>query len=197
MPDDHARPGISLWKVLLPIALVTAGAAAAAYWMLHLPRYGPGGSPGKKGSHRSVGEQVPDFVLERFGDSAKVKSSELGASIVLVNFWASWCEACVVEMPSMVRLREKFHPRGLEIAFIDVDENPEEVVPKVLEMLEIGFPVFVDRNAALSELFDVYGIPKTVILDRNRKILFIHDGDKDWDAPDLHSRIDQWLSPSS
>ena len=94
----------------------------------------------------------------------------------------------------MVRLRERYRGKGLEIAFVAVDENPEEVVPNVLEMLEIDFPTYVDRSGGLTELFNVRGIPKTVILDQNRKILFIHDGEKDWDAPGVHAQVDQWLS---
>jgi len=192
MAEPDPTPGKSLWKVLVPIGVIILGACAAAYWVLHHASTGPAAGGGA--DRRGVGTEVADFTLERFNDGAKIRVSDLRASLVIVNFWASWCEACVVEMPSMVRLRDRFRGRGLEIAFVDVDENPEEVVPKVLEMLEIDFPTYVDRSGGLTDLFHVRGIPKTVILDRNRKILFTHDGEKDWDAPTVRAQVDQWLS---
>jgi len=146
-----------------------------------------------------VGAVAPDFVLHKFGakpDEKPVKLSELKGKIYLVNFWATWCTACMVEMPSIVQLQKSFAPKGLEVVAVNVDEKPEAVLPKTLKEMKIEFPVFVDRDARLSELFDVHAIPLTVILDSQRKVLMIQNGELDWNSTEFRGKMEQWLSNS-
>jgi thiol-disulfide isomerase/thioredoxin len=138
--------------------------------------------------------RYPDFELQEF-EGKKKKFSELQAKVVLVNFWATWCEACIVEMPSIVALRKAYAGRGLEIVAINVDEKPEAILPGVLKKMAIDFPVYTDSEGKLADIFDVHAIPLTVILNKDRKALFTHNGEYDWNSPEFRAAMDKWLTP--
>lgn len=179
---------LSLLKIILPVLGILVLATGSLYMLkAFLP-------------HRETvtelreGSEVPDFTVTDLGGKAR-KLSEVGQfKVYLLNFWATWCEACMIEMPSIVELKNSFKDRGLEVLAINLDEKPEAVVPKAARDLNLNFPVFVDPEGALGELFDVHAIPHTIILDSHRKILMIHNGDRDWSGPDIRAKMEQWLS---
>lgn len=187
-----ASPRNTIWKFLLPviaiIALVIGGLTVLKSQL------------GKGDSHSSdsaveirVGATLPDFSLQQFGGDS-IAVSSIPSKVFLINFWATWCEACVVEMPSITKLRNAYKDKGFEVLFINVDEEPEAVLPKALKQFGIDFPVYLDTDTKLAELFDVHAIPLTVIMDKNRQILLIETGERDWNASDIRSDLEQWLA---
>ncbi|MCM2277616.1 MAG: redoxin family protein [Oligoflexia bacterium] len=179
-----------LIKILAPVAFILSLALGGLFAVKsQLKR----GAPESSAAHLSEGAQLPDFTVPVFG-GGKMTVSELKAKVVLVNFWASWCEACIVEMPSIIELRKSYKDRGLEVLAINVDEKPEAVVPRMTKQLGIDFPVYVDQDGALSELFDVHAIPLTVLIDANRKVLLIHNGERDWNSEEIRSKVERWIS---
>lgn len=140
----------------------------------------------------SLNSVVPDFTLTKM-DGTQIKLSSFTSKLLLVNFWATWCEACVSEFPTLVSLQDFYKNRGLEIIGVNLDENPDKAVPLAIKQFKINFPIFKDPNAAAAEIFDVIAIPLTVILDQNRKILLKENGEQDWNSPEVHSKIDKWL----
>lgn len=190
MEKDQTRPGNqtrSLVKVLLPIGLILA-ATVGTLTVLRKQAAEPVAS-----NEAKVGAILPDLELQEFKGEKK-KLSQLPGKVRLINFWATWCASCVVEIPSILKLRETFNSRGLEVAFINVDDSPDTVVPGALTRLGITFSTFVDPNFALSDFFDVHGIPLTVIVDQNRKVRLIELGERDWNAKDIHALMEQWLT---
>ena len=97
------------------------------------------------------------------------------------------------EMPSIVALREKYSAKGFEVVGVNVDENPDQVVPPTIKKLGMKFPIFTDKSNALAELFDVHAIPLSVIMDKDRKILLIESGGRDWMSTDIQQMMDKWL----
>jgi len=140
-----------------------------------------------------VGSVLPDFHLHAQG-SSPIRVSSLKKKVLVINFWASWCDSCLVEMPSLVRLREGIKDTSFEVIGVNVDENPETVIPRLKEKLKISFPLYGDTDQKLSALFDVHAIPLTVIVDRDRKILHVEAGERDWNSQDIREKIVQWLS---
>jgi thiol-disulfide isomerase/thioredoxin len=141
------------------------------------------------------GVQVPDFKIQRFSSNSElIPISKVGAKVTLVNFWASWCSACLIEMPSIVRLRDKFNSRGLEVVALNVDTNPASDIPPLLPRLGINFPVYLDPQGKVSDLFDVREIPLTFIIDRTRTILAVALGERDWDSREVNLAMEKWLS---
>lgn len=139
------------------------------------------------------GKDVPEFELVKL-DGTKVALSDLKHKVMMINFWATWCEACVEEMPSIVNLREKYASKGFEVLGVDVDENPQEAVPPMAKKFGMNFPIFTDKQGMLSELFDVHAIPLTVIINHDKKVLFVESGERDWNSVEIQQLLEKWLS---
>ncbi|MBS1959752.1 MAG: TlpA family protein disulfide reductase [Bdellovibrionales bacterium] len=139
------------------------------------------------------GAELPNFTMTRL-DGTKVQVDDLKNKVSMLNFWATWCEACMEEMPSIVKLHEAYAPKGFEILGLNVDEDPPKAVPPTIQKFGMKFPIFMDPTNALTELFDVHAIPLTVIFDSNRKILLIESGSREWDDDEMHQLLDNWLN---
>jgi alkyl hydroperoxide reductase subunit AhpC len=97
-------------------------------------------------------------------------------------------------MPSIVKLRESFKDRGFEVLGINVDENPSVVVSKTIKQLKIDFPIFIDPEGELSEMFDVHAIPLTVIMRKTGEILAVLNGGRDWNSDEVRTKLERWLN---
>jgi thiol-disulfide isomerase/thioredoxin len=138
------------------------------------------------------GATLPDFNLQKFGGGS-VAVSKIDYKVLLINFWATWCEPCMVELPSIIKLKAKYTARGLEVAAVSVDENPNVVIPKAIKRLGMNFPVYLDPDSDLADLFEVHAIPLTAIIDKNRKILLLEPGEKDWMNDSIQAKMENWL----
>ncbi len=112
---------------------------------------------------------------------------------MLINFWATWCVACMEDMPSMSAHRELYSAKGFEILAINVDENPTLAVPPVIKKMNIKFPIFTDPGNVLAEMFDVHAIPLSVMINKDHKILLIESGGREWNDEETHQLIDKAL----
>ena len=139
------------------------------------------------------GAEVPNIELTQL-DESKVRLGDLTHKVMFINFWATWCEACMEEMPSLVQLREKYASRGFEILGVNVDENPIPIAANTAKKLGITFPIFTDKSGALGNQFDLNAIPLTVIINKNRKILMVEAGGREWNTEDIHQLIEKWLA---
>lgn len=181
-------------KVLIPLAVILVLVVGALAVVKSQVTKSQGDGAGVAIAPGSV---IPDLTLHKFPSGEITLSEQLansGAKVLLVNFWATWCEACMIEMPSIMSLRNRFKDRGFDVAAVTVDENPGSVVPRVLERLKIDLPVYIDSDQKLSDLFDVHAIPLTVILDKDRKILHVEAGERDWDDDEVRSMVERWLT---
>jgi thiol-disulfide isomerase/thioredoxin len=150
--------------------------------------------PGQGPAELAVGAQIPDFLVRRFGSAEWLHLSKVSGKVTMINFWASWCEACVQEMPSILKLRAAYHAKGFEIVAINLDEEPDKAIPRMIKKLKLDFPVYNDPEGKIAEIFDIHAIPLTVILDSNRKILMIENSELDWDSPEVRAKMEKWLS---
>ncbi|MFN7685680.1 MAG: TlpA family protein disulfide reductase [Oligoflexia bacterium] len=143
-----------------------------------------------------VGAILPDLRFESLdGSSAKgVMLSQSKHKVLLINFWATWCEACMDEMPSLVKLHQEFHSQGFEIYGVNLDEKPQQAIPATVAEFGIPFPNFVDRDEKLSDAFDVHAIPLTIIIDQSRRVLETVAGDRNWMRADFVERLKGWLA---
>jgi alkyl hydroperoxide reductase subunit AhpC len=138
------------------------------------------------------GSEIPNLEMTRLDDT-KVQLGDLSHKVVMINFWATWCEACVEEMPSMVQLRELYGSKGFEILGVNVDENPKKAAPPMISKLGMKFPIFTDKDNLLAEMFDIHAIPLTVIINKDRKILMVETGGREWNSDEVHQLMDKWL----
>ncbi len=98
--------------------------------------------------------------------------------IVLVSFWASWCGPCIEEMPSLVKLKEKYKDQ-LEILAVNVREDTNTIT-KFTKIMNINFPLLQDFDAQTTEDWKVYVYPSNYIIDKTGKTRYAATGAMDW-----------------
>lgn len=140
---------------------------------------------------------LPDSKLINLSTKDEVSISSFKGKVLLINFWASWCEACMEEMPSIVELRNKLAPEGFEVVSINVDDEPEKIVPKIVEKFKIPFPVYRDQGEKLAETFNVVAIPYNIIIDKHLNISWMESGERNWASQEIIERIRSLLKQSS
>ena len=103
---------------------------------------------------------------------------------LVINFWASWCEPCQREMPSLVRLNETLAPGGLSIVAVSIDTN-RSAVDAFLNRRPLPMRVLLDPRHAAADRFGVGLIPASFVVDSEGRVLERLDGEADWMRPDM------------
>lgn len=144
-----------------------------------------------------VGLGAPDFELPELDPSGKNPSriwrlSDLMGKVVFINFWASWCEECKKEKPSMQRLYEMMQGKPFQTITILYRDNPEKAMAY---MKKNGFtmPVLLDTNKKASYSYGVTGVPETYIIDREGVLRKKIIGGGVWDSPEALGFIENLL----
>ena len=136
--------------------------------------------------HRSaalVGQAAPEFSLADLKGNA-VRLANLKGKVVFVNVWATWCEPCRQEMPSMQALYTTLAGPDFEMLAVSADQSKKDVVERFVQMYKLGFPVLPDPELQVADRYRVTGYPETFIIDRNGVIVAHEIGPRQWDAPD-------------
>ena len=113
---------------------------------------------------------------------------------VLVNFWASWCEPCREEMPSLQRLADRSRRAGLVVITVAVADRLDQV-DRFLADHAIQLPVVDDRDQVISRAWGARVLPGTVVLDRHHRIRLRGQGAIDWDSPAAGRHLHPFLKP--
>jgi len=122
-----------------------------------------------------IGKPAPDFELVSF-DGETYRLSEFRGSVVVVNFWASWCESCKPEARDLEAAYQTYGPRG-EVIFLGVDYVDTE--PEALAYLEefgITYPNGPDLRTEISQAFRIRGVPETFVIDQDGLISHLQIG---------------------
>lgn len=117
------------------------------------------------------GSLAPDFALKSLPDGKEVRLSSLRGKAVLVNFWATWCEPCKVEMPSLVDLQKKYGPQGLQIVGVAMDDAEDKEINTFAHKMGVNYMVL----RGTEKVGEIYGgiehLPMTYYLDRSGKVV--------------------------
>lgn len=136
----------------------------------------------RKAPESANGNLLPQVTIKNAITKTEMSTHDFRGKVLLLSFWASWCEACMEEMPTIVKLNNMLKDEGFAIVSINLDEEPEKVLPSVISQLGLTFPVFLDSKEELSKAFNVTGLPFNVIIDRNLNIVRTESGARDWTA---------------
>jgi cytochrome c biogenesis protein CcmG/thiol:disulfide interchange protein DsbE len=119
-----------------------------------------------------IGMAAPDFELRVIDGKGKtMKLSDLRGKAVLVNFWATWCGPCKIEMPWFVDLQKKYGPDGLVIVGVAMDDSGEKTISDFAKEMKINYPI-LQGTEKVGELYGgVEGLPTSFFLDRSGKIV--------------------------
>lgn len=134
---------------------------------------------------------APDFTTEDAAGN-RVSSRSFRGRVVLLNFWATWCPPCRLEMPSMERLYGEFRSRGLEIVAVNFME-PRELVQDFAREQNLTYPMLLDRRSDIAEQYGVLRLPETVVIGRGGELIAKTTGYKDWYKEDVRELVSALL----
>ena len=129
-----------------------------------------------------VGQPVADFVLPDL-QGRQVQLSSLHGKVVFINVWATWCQPCIDEMPTIQRLYEQMQARGLEILTVSLDPLGAQIVKPFMHRYDLSFPVLLDTKSQVEKLYGTTGVPESFIVDKNGRLVEKIIGPRDWSDP--------------
>jgi thiol-disulfide isomerase/thioredoxin len=133
---------------------------------------------------------APSFVRNSLGGQPVDMSSYRG-KVVLLNFWATWCAPCQLEMPRFAAWQQQYGPRGLQILGVSMDDGPEGV-HKLVNKLRINYPVVMGDEQIGSQYGGILGLPVTFLIDRQGQVIARFQGEADLNA--MEEQIKQLLA---
>lgn len=126
------------------------------------------------------GGQARDFTLKSI-DGADIGLSDLRGSGVIIAFWATWCNYCREELSLVADVYHELHDAGLEVLAVNVSDRPESVLALVSE-LRLPYPVLMDPDGIVADLYRVRGLPTTVFVDPEGVVQRVQLGTMDEDT---------------
>lgn len=140
----------------------------------------------------NVGLRAPDIMLPTLtGGTANLASFK--GKVVLVNFWATWCGPCLMEMPSLQRLYRQYQHSDFEVLAVATDFDGASAVKPFVDRLRLTFPVLLDPQLQVNDRYRITGIPTSIIIDRDGIITHKFYGAMDWDNDKSHHLVEQIL----
>jgi peroxiredoxin len=134
------------------------------------------------------GEPAPNFQLRDMNGQA-VSLSDLRGKIVLVNFWATWCGPCRIEMPAMERLYRVYDRKDFEILAVSTDAQGVAVTRPFQQENHLTFPILHDADFRVGLSYGARTLPMTFMVDRQGIVRQQIFGARDWEAPEAHQLI--------
>ncbi len=141
--------------------------------------------------------EAPDFTLKDL-NGKEVKLKDYRGKIVFLNFWATWCLPCRVEMPSMEKLYAQFKSRNFTILAINLREN-SRTVKDFQKEFKLTFPILLDTDGSVGLEYAARAIPTTYLVDRKGYIIGAALGPRDWaskEAFELFNHLLDTATPS-
>jgi peroxiredoxin len=120
-----------------------------------------------------IGERSPDFELSNLAGE-RVRLSDQRGKPVILNFWATWCSPCVVEMPNIQKYYERY-PGDFSVLAVNADE-PELTVKRFVEDMGLSFDILLDPGGDVQSLYQIRGYPTSYFVDGEGVIRVQHIG---------------------
>ena len=171
--EEGAPAGPPFWVKFL----VLLGFFAIGFWALY------GGVSSVYLPPLEVGQPARDFRLSAL-DGKPVALSALRGKVVMLNFWATWCEPCKKEMPAMQQLYAAMPRDRFAMLAVSVDKDGEAPVRDFMTRMKLGFPALLDPGEKVARaLYDITGVPETFVIDAKGTLVRKVIGPAEWDSP--------------
>jgi peroxiredoxin len=167
-PAEPAQPARTsknnsfVWIVVIVVVAVML--AFAPYMARHARNNSGGESSGLKG------KPAPEFSLESL-DGQTVHLADFHGKAVLLNFWATWCQPCKIEMPWFEEMQKQYGPQGLQVVGIAMDDAPKEDIAKFAKAMDVNYPILLGKESVGDAYGGVQFLPSTFFIDRDGKIV--------------------------
>jgi thiol-disulfide isomerase/thioredoxin len=150
----------------LILFFVAAIVAAMLFAGLRMARNNRANGPAKG----LIGNLAPDFDLQTL-DGKSLKLSDLRGKAVLLNFWATYCGPCKIEMPWFVELQKQYGPEGFQIVGVAMDDASTEEIAKFAKELGVNYPILIGKDSVAESYGGVSVLPTTFFVDRDGKLI--------------------------
>jgi peroxiredoxin len=190
-------------------SLVRAGLAivvlGAVLWFLPVRR------PGEEGGHHGAatphldlfekagvvelkeGQPAPGFTLATL-DGGMASPADHRDKLVILNFWATWCQPCTLEMPSLEALWSRYRDRGLVVIAVSVDRGaPRALLEPYVRNLKLTFPILLDPDSQTSNRWRVTAIPATFIVRPGGDVAGVVTGAREWNSDEMRALVERLL----
>jgi peroxiredoxin len=117
---------------------------------------------------------APDFTLDD-SSGAAVRMSDYKGKVVLLNFWATWCHGCKLEIPWFIDFQDKYKDSGLAVIGVSMDDDGWKSVKPFLEEKKLNYSVVIGSDD-LGKLYGLGSMPMTVLIDRDGRIAASYSG---------------------
>ncbi len=134
-------------------------------------------TPGPQSTNKPVAKRnmAADFTLKDI-DGKTVKLSDYKGKVVLLNFWATWCGPCRIEIPWFIEFQKTYKDRGFTVIGVALDDEGWEVVKPYVQEKQINYPVLVGDAVTEQAFGPIESLPTTLIIDKEGRIANAHVG---------------------
>ncbi len=190
-------------------SLIRAGLAVVilggVVWVLPVRR------PGQDGGHHGAATQVldpfekagvvelkegqpaPGFTLLTL-DGGRASLTDHRDKLVVLNFWATWCQPCTVEMPSLEALWRRYRDRGLIVVGVCVDRGaPKALLEPYVRNLKLTFPILLDPDSKTSDRWRVTALPATFLVRPSGEVVGMAMGAREWNSDEMRALVERLL----
>jgi thiol-disulfide isomerase/thioredoxin len=173
------------WRVAIIVGVIAVAAGVyAAYWQASTGPFGRAASA----------KAMPEL---RFVDGAGRAHTlaDFRGKVVLLNVWATWCEPCREEMPTLDRLQARLGGERFQVVALSVDQQGATIARKFYDEFAIkALALYVDPTAKAAFTLDAPGLPVTLLIDRQGREIGRHLGAVKWDAPEVVERLQRAMT---
>ncbi|MBN1129067.1 MAG: TlpA family protein disulfide reductase [Chitinispirillaceae bacterium] len=146
------------------------------------------------GQDRSA-EKAPMFSLKTLRGETINLDQHLGKGPIVINFWATWCASCILEMKSMKKVYAAYAPSGMQMFSLSVDDNKtESQIPGVIRTYKLPYTILLDGKKDVCKAFHVSNVPQLFVLDAQGNIVYTHQGFQKGDEKKVEKIIAALLS---
>ncbi|MGB2602434.1 MAG: TlpA disulfide reductase family protein [Candidatus Sulfotelmatobacter sp.] len=121
-------------------------------------------------SHLTTSTVAPDFTLESL-DGRSMRLSDLRGKAVLLNFWATWCGPCKIEMPWFVDFQKQYGSQGLQIVGVAMDDGSKADIAKFAKDMGVNYPILIGKESVGDQYGGVPALPESFVISRDGKIM--------------------------
>jgi peroxiredoxin len=142
------------------------------------------------------GQQGPAFRLRTFPGPGHASLEQFNGNLLILNFWATWCTPCTLEMPTLETLWQAYRARGLIVLGVSVDRGaPRALLEPYIAHLQLTFPILLDPDLKTAGAWRVTGLPATFIVKPGGEVAGMAAGAREWNSSEMRALLETLLPP--